>query len=65
MEKYAQFGDQNLKKEKKKIPREESSRKEEMVINVRRGPTVQIIKVKWADKCDGCQLKISKKWGNF
>lgn len=34
---YAQVGDQNLKK--KKIPREESSRREEMIINVRRGPT--------------------------
>ena len=43
---YSKFGDQKLKKEKKKIPREESSRKEEMIINVRRGPTVQIIKVK-------------------
>ena len=35
---YAQVGEQNLKK-KKKIPREESSRREEMIINVRRGPT--------------------------
>ena len=35
---YVQVGDQNLKK-KKKIPREESSRKEEIIINVRRGPT--------------------------